>query len=44
MAAVPCEAHDVQMNFVVTESLLYDGKNEWSEVINAPAEMIAKRG
>ena len=43
MAAVPCEAHDVPMNFVVTESLLYDGNNEWAEMINAPAALLAKR-
>lgn len=44
LAAVPCERHDVALNFVATEQRIYDGTNEWAEVINAPAEMVHGTG
>lgn len=42
LAAVPFEPHDVPLNLVVTEQRTYDGANAWAELINAPAEMVAR--
>lgn len=44
LAAVPFEPHDVPLNFVVTEQRLYDGRNDWAGLINAPAGLLAGHG
>lgn len=44
LAAVPFEPHDVPLNFIVTEQRVYDGRNEWAGLINAPAGMLASHG
>jgi 5-formyltetrahydrofolate cyclo-ligase len=44
LAALPVEKHDVPMNLVVTEQRIYDGKNPWAGLINAPAEMVQRTG
>ncbi len=44
LAVVPVEPHDVPLNFVVTEQRVYDGTNEWAELIDAPKAMTQNAG
>lgn len=44
IAAVPFEPHDVPLDFAVTEQRIYDGKNAWAGLINAPAELVGGPG